>query len=123
MTLDTNILIAYINGEKSIIDTLSFWRQSNKSLFLSTVVEAEVLSFIDMTINERLLTQEFLEANFTSVSFDRNVARIAANIRKNTKIKFPDAAIAATALFTHTPLVTRNQKDFKKIPGLEIVSI
>jgi predicted nucleic acid-binding protein len=35
--------------------------------------------------------------------------------------KFPDAAIAATALSTHTPLITRNQRDFKRIAGLRIV--
>ena len=123
MTLDTNILIAYIGGDGLVIKTLTFWRQQAKSLFLSAVAETEVLSFVGMDADERRVTEQFLEANFTSVPFDRSVARIAADIRRSTKIKFPDAAIAATALFTHTPIVTRNHRDFKRIAGLQIVSI
>ena len=46
--------------------------------------------------------------------------RIAAAIRRETKLKFPDAAIAATALFTHTPVAYRNQRDFKKVSGLKL---
>ena len=61
----------------------------------------------------------FLTENFFSVPFDRPLARIAAAIRHTAKIKFPDAAIAATALYTHTPLVTRNLRDFKNIPDLQ----
>lgn len=72
---------------------------------------------------ERRATEGFIEENFTSISLDQAVARIAAEIRRSTKVKFPDAAIAATALFTHTPLVTRNQRDFKHIPGLNVITI
>lgn len=54
----------------------------------------------------------------------RSVAsRFAAEIRRTVKMKFPDAAIAATALYTRTPLVTRNQKDFKNVPTLSIVAL
>jgi len=71
-------------------------------LFLSTVVETEVLSFSGWTHAEKAAAEQFLEENFTSISFDRSIARIAAKIRAEKKIKFPDAAIAATALATHT---------------------
>lgn len=76
-----------------------------------------------MTPNERALTELFLEENFIFVPFDRFVARIAARLRRETRIKFPDAAIAATAIFTRTSLVTRNLKDFRRVPNLEIVNL
>lgn len=123
MTLDANVIIAYLGGDKTVIEELARWRWEGKPLFLSTVAEAEVLSFPDWTPEEQRATEVFLEENFTSIAFDRTVARIAANIRRRSRVKFPDAAIAAAALFTRTPLVTRNQRDFKRIAGLYILTI
>jgi predicted nucleic acid-binding protein len=92
-------------------------------LLLSTVVETEVLSFPKFTPEELQLTLKFLEENFISIPFSREIARIAAKLRRDYRIKFPDAAIAATTIYTTTPLVTRNIKDFKKIPNLKILKI
>lgn len=123
MTLDANIVIAYLAGDSKVISALSFFRETGKSLFLPTIAEAEILSFTGWTDQERHETEKFLEENFTSVSFDRPLAKIAAQIRRQHKVKFPDAAIAATAIFTRTPLITRNQRDFKKIHQLQVVTI
>ena len=123
MTIDANIAIAFLGGDTLVAPELSRWREGGRPLFLSTVAETEVLSFSQWTSQERLATEQFLEQNFTSIPFDRNLSRIAASIRREVKIKFPDAAIAATALFTHTPVVTRNQRDFKRIPNLRVVTI
>lgn len=123
MTIDANIIIAYLAGEQEVIETLSRFRQEGKILLLPTVVEAEVLSFSNWKKEECLATELFLEENFTSIPFDRHIAKIAAEIRRETKLKFPDAAIAATALFTNTPLITRNIRDFKKVAGLSLLRI
>ena len=119
MTVDANIVIAYLAGEQKVIDALSQWRTEGKPFFLSTVAETEILSFSQWNDEERRTVEVFLVENFFSVPFDRTLARIAAAIRRTAKIKFPDAAIAATALYTHTPLVTRNLRDFKNIPDLQ----
>lgn len=123
MTVDTNIIIGYLNGDKPITDAVQLWRGNNVSLFLSAIVEAEVLSLSGLTYEERVRIQEFLEENFIPISFDRTIARIAADIRRQAKIKLPDAAIAATALSTHTPVVTRNHKDFRRVKNLQIIEI
>ena len=123
MTIDANIVIAYLAGDKQVISTLSDWRERGLTLFLSTVVETEVLSFSGWSAREFRAIEVFLLENFTSIPFDRPVAAIAASIRRSTKTKFPDAAIAATALFTRTPPVTRNLRDFKAIAGLRIVTL
>ena len=44
------------------------------------------------------------------------------NIRRNKKIKTPDAIIAATALAHGCSLITNDNKDFNKIKGLKIVN-
>lgn len=123
MTIDSNIIIAYIGGDNEVIEALSRWREEGKALFLSTVAETEILSFSGWTVKEQRDIEVFLEENFTSIPFDRTLARIAAEIRRQTKIKFPDAAIAATALITHSPLITRNIRDFKKIAELTTINI
>ncbi len=123
MTIDTNIIIAYLAGEKRIIDLLTSWRLRGGFLYLPAVVEAEVLAFSKFTEIEYTLTQKFLEENFIFINLDRTIIRIAAEIRKNNKIKLPDALIAATAMHTKSPLITKNHRDFKKIKGLRLVDI
>jgi len=44
------------------------------------------------------------------------------NIRRNKKVKTPDAIIAATALAHGFTLITNNEKDFNSIKGLKIVN-
>jgi len=45
---------------------------------------------------------------------------LTIDLRRKYKIKLPDAVIAATALYYDLILVTRNEKDFEGIKGLEI---
>ena len=45
MTIDTNVIIAYLAGEPQVKEILSQWQLQRLPLFLSTVVETEVLSF------------------------------------------------------------------------------
>lgn len=118
MTLDTNIVIAYLAGDEEVIRVLDTWKKAGSPLFLPAVVEAEVLAFSGWNEAERGETKKFLAENFVFIPFDRNTTNIAADIRRETKVKFPDAAVAATAIFTNTTLVTRNIKDFRKIPKL-----
>jgi len=122
MTLDTNIVIAYLVGDAAVVKTLSQWKEEGRVIFLPAVAEAEILSFPGLSAEEKRRTEEFLE-NLTFISFDRTVARRSAEIRRISRIKFPDAAIAATALVTYTPLITRNVRDFKKIPELTTITI
>ena len=123
MTLDTNIIIAYIAGEDAVVNTILGYKRGGEILIVPTVVETEVLAFSGWTGNQYAEVVQMLTESFTSVSFDRAIAHIAADIRRATKLKFPDAAIAATALFTNTPVLTRNVRDFERVPGLDVVSV
>jgi hypothetical protein len=40
MTLDTNIVIAYLSGERTVINTLSDLKLRGTPLFVPTIVEA-----------------------------------------------------------------------------------
>ena len=123
MMLDTNIVIAYLSGEPALVNRLSRWKEDGVQLLLSIVAETEVLSFPGWSEEECRAMQVFLAENFTSVPFERGISSITSRIRRETRLKFPDAAIAASALYTHAPLVTRNVRDFKRIAALDIVTL
>jgi len=123
MIFDTNIIIALLANEESVVRTVSEWKMRGMLFFIPTVVEAEVLSFSKMTAAERAGTERFVEEHFISVPCDRSIARLAGRIRANVRIHLPDAVIAASALTAHVPLVTRNTHDFKNVPGLSIAEL
>ena len=54
------------------------------------------------------------------INIDDEIVNRTIQIRKKHKIKLPDAIIAATAIVNNQILVTRNNKDFDKITGVQI---
>lgn len=123
MTIDSNIVIAFLAGEGVVVSALSDWKKAGRPMLLSTIAEAEVLGFPGFTHEERERTGRFVAENFVSVACDRLIAREAAVLRGTIKIALPDALIAATALTTGTPLITRNVRDFKNVGGLELIRL
>lgn len=51
-----------------------------------------------------------------------NIIIACVQLRRNKKIKTPDAIIAATALANGYTLITNNEKDFANIKGLKILN-
>lgn len=121
MVLDTNILIAYLNGEEPVIDFISSLKQQGRALFISSINVAEILALPNLTISDIKNIKQFL-SEFISIPFDDALAETAALIKRLYKISLPDAAIAATALSYKTGLITRD-KQFKKIKELRVVSL
>jgi predicted nucleic acid-binding protein len=62
--------------------------------------------------NEEII-REFID-NFRVVPLHEEIAEIAISIRRDNKIKLPDAIIWASAKFNDSLLITRNIKDFPK---------
>lgn len=111
MVFDSNIVIAYLAG-----------RPEASALFVSTVTECEVLSFPKFSLQEFTNTEKFLNENFVTIPFDSRIAGLAASIRRQSKLKLSDAAIAATALSLNVPLLTRDHH-FRKIKELTLAII
>jgi predicted nucleic acid-binding protein len=121
MTLDTNILIAYLNGEGEVVETLSNWRESGRVLFVSSLSVAEVLALPNLTPHEAEKAKIFLRG-FISVPVDDDLAEMAAMIKRMYNLGLPDAIIAATALSNKVPIVTRD-KQFLKIQEIIVIAI
>ena len=121
-TLDTNAIIYYLDGEETVVSLLRGVFERKETVFISTVTELELFAFPQLSHEEAEHIEHILQT-ISILPLDSQIARIAANLRKSYQMKTLDSAIAATALFTGTALLTRNIRDFKKVPSLRVEKI
>ncbi len=122
-TLDTNAIIYYSQGDPKATPIMRDVFERNAPIFVSTLTELELFSFSSISAQEENNIECFLN-EIRIVPLTSGIARIAADLRRlYPRTKAFDSAIAATALFTNSALVTRNTKDFERIEGLKIIEI
>ena len=103
---DTTILIDYLLGREEA--RKEFDRYSRRGISIVTWMELQIASRTDA---EADVIDLFLR-EFRVIEITRQVARRAAEIRRSTGVRLPDAIIWATAQMESAQLVTRNTKDF-----------
>nr|MBS0036656.1 type II toxin-antitoxin system VapC family toxin [Saprospiraceae bacterium] len=86
---------------------------------LSVINQIELLGFHGSP-SEMQTLKEFIDIS-TIIPLSEEVVKNTIELRKNHKIKIPDAIIAATALGYNLTLITRNIADFQKITDLIFV--
>ncbi|MGH7964666.1 MAG: type II toxin-antitoxin system VapC family toxin [Candidatus Binatia bacterium] len=119
-TLDTNAIIYYLKGDVRAVPVLrDVFSHPETPVYVSALTEAELFSFPQLSEEEARLIGALLRT-VSLIPLDSQIARIAGMLRRTYRLKLPDSVIAATALFTGSTLLTRNTRDFKKIPGLLI---
>lgn len=121
-TLDTNSIIYYLKDDPRATLRIRDILQKNVPIYISAITELELFSYSDLTDPEAELIVTLLKS-LSVIPLDSQLARIAGEVRRNFKLKVPDSAIAATALFTGTTLLTRNVRDFQKVPFLRTEKI
>lgn len=119
---DSNTVIYFLqklfpsNAEKVIDDLLV-----DSIPAISAITEIELLCWKTTSSTDLQLVNDFI-ANVTIIELENAIKLKTSKIRKTTKIKLPDAIIAATALIHNLTLVTRNVKDFDRINGLKAIN-
>jgi predicted nucleic acid-binding protein len=121
MLIDTNILIAYLDGDPLVVDAINLWFIENSNLFISVVTYAEVLSLKEITVDDITKIRQFLE-NFILVEVNKEIGEKIAHIRRNTKLKLADSVIIATAEYLSTPLVSRDRQ-LLKISSIQSITL
>lgn len=112
---DTNILVDYLNG----ISAANHEIERYEEIVISIVTWMEVLAGAD-DAEEEAIMREFL-SRFKVQPVEKAVAERAIKIRRQHKLKLPDAIIWATAKELGRILVTRNTKDFsEKDAGIRV---
>lgn len=123
--LDTNICIGLMKGERKIAKAIR--NKSPDEIVLCSVVKAELLYGIKKsqkrTQNERLfetLTREFSSLPFTDETAEHYALIRATLEQKGKPVGAYDLMIAAIALQHNLIVVTRNLREFERIPSLSI---
>lgn len=118
--MDTNVIIDYTGKKFTGSAELSLDAAFDGVFYYSIISRIEVLGFnAPAAVLQGL--QDFLDLGH-QYPLSNEVARQTILIRRAlSKLKTPDAIIAATALVHHHTLLSRNLSDFKNIPALTVI--
>ena len=129
LVLDSNTISYYFRGDPQVVPRLQGLRPAE--LGVPTIVEYELryglLRLPQEAATPRLAAlAQFLQP-MQMLPFDSECAAVAARIRADlesagTPIGPHDTLIAATALRHQATLVTRNVREFARVPGLQWVN-
>jgi len=111
---DTSLLINFFNGVDLAREILE-----DRTIWIATITEIELLCYPDLTTKEETLITSFLD-HCIRQDLTRTVTDKAIAIRKEYRLKVPDAIIAATALVSDLPLVTMDS-DFNNVSTLDVI--
>lgn len=109
--VDTDVFVDHLRGARE------FDPKSHRAHY-SVVTRAEL--FAGNTATEIV---SVLLAPFREIEVGREIAERAGRLRRESKIRLPDALIAATAVEHKLSLFTRNRSDFEGVRGLRIREI
>jgi predicted nucleic acid-binding protein len=112
---DTNFLISVHEGKQYVEPFL------DGTVIVSAISEIELLGWHKISHKEKQLLRALLD-DCVIFELTSDIRKIAIEIRQKTKVKTPDAIIAATSKYLQIPLVT-SDKGFKNIPDLELILI
>lgn len=127
VVLDTNTVVHYFRGEGNVAERLLACRPDEVALPAVVVCELETGSRKAPRANRRRAQLQRLLDVVAVLPFDRAAAIEAAAIRAEleaigTPIGPMDTLIAATARAVGGVLVTRNVREFGRVPGLRVES-
>jgi predicted nucleic acid-binding protein len=111
---DTNILIDFLNGVPEARKEI--WHHDRKAI--SIITWMEVMAGADEDVETT--TRAFLHA-FELLPLNSDTAERAVQLRREHRLKLPDAIILASAQVHAMVLVTRNTRDFGSgTPGVRV---
>ncbi len=123
--LDSNIWIALSKGEPRAVSSLQKFLPRDIASCAIVRAELQYGARKSQRVEENLLSAERLLQPYVSLPFDDRAADYYGSIRAfleraGTPIGANDMFIAAIALAHDCILVTRNTREFQRVPGLRI---
>jgi hypothetical protein len=117
---DSNILIYHLNDvlPPSALASVAAW--ISEGAMISVMTRTEVLGYPQT--DDQFQRATHLLTYFDEISLHEPIVQRTMTLRQQSRIRLPDALIAAAALYLGFPLVTRNLHDFRAIKGLIILN-
>ena len=115
--IDTNLLIDFQNKVIPQDGLAYVAKMLDESFIISFITYIEFLGYVNAseTLKEFISIAEVIGIN-------QLIINQTILIRKSSRIKLPDAIIAATAMVNDLTLISRNIKDFKDIADLKLIN-
>jgi predicted nucleic acid-binding protein len=88
---------------------------------ISAITEIELLCWKTANENDLAVLNSFINDSVV-FELEKDIKAKTVALRKNHRIKLPDAIIAATAIVNDLTLLTRNVSDFQQISDLSFIS-
>jgi predicted nucleic acid-binding protein len=104
--VDSDVVIDHLRGARPLPKIRLAYSVITRCELFAGRDDAEVL--------RRLL------ARMHEIAIDSTVAERGGALKRSTHLPTPDALIAATALEHNLPLMTRNERHFGRVPGLDL---
>jgi tRNA(fMet)-specific endonuclease VapC len=121
--LDTDFMVAYLRKDPEAKSKLEKLESSKEPLYTTTINAYELYkgAFRASNPDAELLKVDTLLDAFFILALDRDSARSAASLQDRSKpIGESDLLIGSIALANKQTLITRNRKDFERMPGLHL---
>lgn len=121
--LDSNVVIALLNGDDRVLGELR--RRKPSEVLLPSIVLHELYYGAFKSRRREANLARFEAMRLEILAFDRADARASGEIRarlvaEGTPIGPYDVLIAGQALARDLILVTRNTREFSRVPGLKL---
>ena len=115
--IDTNVAIGYVGNrlDNHLMNALD--EILNEPYHLSVINKIEILGYPHLSSEDEKVFNLLIN-NAVLHPMDNAIVKKTIEIRKNYRIKLPDAIIAATCLVYQLEIFTLNSSDFKNIVDL-----
>ena len=118
--IDSNVIANYASEKFPEKAMLFLANVINEIPNISVIAKIETLSWRSAIIQEELAVRLFVNVS-NVIALSDIIVEKCIEIRRNCRIKTPDAIIAATAIVNNFTLLT-SDADFNRIPNLRILN-
>ena len=119
--IDTSSVIKYLNGSFSNNSLDALDKIIDQESQISFITEIELQVWNPANPEDASVYREFIVSS-NVIGINSDIISETIRIRKQYRIKLPDALIAATAIVNNLILVADNDKDYKKVLGLKYLN-
>ncbi len=112
--LDTNIVLYLLSGDKTLVSLLA-----KRRIYLSFITELELLGFHELSRADQQHINNFI-GECTVIDINASIKKRVTAIQRKSKLKLPDAIIAATADYLGIPLISADKK-LKAVKNISMI--
>ena len=118
--LDTNAIASLLQGNLTLVELL----KSAEWIGISVISEIEFLANPALNEEDKTLFENFISRIdvIDLYHLDTVLISLILEIRKKSKVKLPDAIIAATAIHNKAKIITSDE-GFRRVARLKVIEI